>query len=81
MHRAFLPTGAGQKTAGLARLRQLARFVDGTALRQAIDSVPLTDEEGVPPRVMTVTYAEQLGPPVETVTAVEPEAVARDPSS
>jgi hypothetical protein len=81
MYRAFLPTGVAQKTAGLARLRQLTQFVTGSALPRSVQSTPVTDEEGVQPRAMTVTYAKKLGPPVETVIAVQPEAVADDPPS
>ena len=77
MYKAFAPSGVGvQKSIGLARLRGLTDLVPGGQLVDKLASIPVTDVVGVPPRLMTVTYAEKLGPPVEVVTEVLPETLA-----
>jgi hypothetical protein len=77
MYDAFAPSGVGvQKSVGLARLRELTDLAPGDQLADKVRAIPSSDVVGVPPRLMTVTYAEKLGPPVEVVTGVLPEALA-----
>jgi hypothetical protein len=77
MYSAFAPSGVGvQRSVGLARLRELTDLVPESELVDKLAAIPATDMVGVPPRRMSVTYAEKLGPPVEVVTEVLPEALA-----